>query len=75
MWLEIQNLICYDFKLNVYYVHIKQQFLCLKGDVLFSSMEKMKTLQLLVFFKHVFLVMTGVLFAAVSHPFIIWNVV
>lgn len=36
-------------------MHIKQKYLHLKGDdVLFSRLEKMKTLQLLIFFEHLF---------------------
>lgn len=33
-------------------MHIKQEYLHLKGDMLFSRIEKMKMFQLLVFFKH-----------------------
>lgn len=57
-------------------MHIKQKYLHLKGDdVLFSRMEKLKRRQLLIFFKHTFLVMKGVLFTAVALLFIIWNVI
>lgn len=35
-------------------MHIKQKYLHLKGDVLFLRTEKMKTLHMLIFFKHTF---------------------
>lgn len=55
-------------------MHIKQKYLHLKGDyVLFSRIEKMRTLQLLVFFKHTVQVMKGIPFAAMAYPFIIWK--
>lgn len=55
-------------------MHIKQKYFYLKDvNVLFFRIEKLKGLLQFTFLKPVILVMKGIWFAAVAHPFVIWN--